>query len=321
MKRPIVCLALILICLRVLANAQTLNTQAVVDQFYPQRYVDEAARLGEQLDRVNCYAVYQSLASGEPQLIIAAYPDFGFGAVRVLARQAPGSYTVAFEPSGLDLGGTACGIELVDVDGDGISEIHIAFGSFSANSADWVFKWDGSKLIPIGPMVERRGVLYPLSINGGFMDFYHDGTLQLVSGGDFISVYRLVNGKFVLDSPVEMVENYVRQKGEPRTEYSYFTLAQGSTGPYTLMVINGDKDGSGRVSSATISVNGTQVVAPYQFNQQVESINVPLTALTPQQYPVCADVACVMVAVQLDGKPGSHIQVLVKDQTPQFLNQ
>jgi len=77
------------------------------------------------------------------------------------------------------------------------------------------------------------------------------------------------------------------------------------------MIVNGDKDGSGRVSSAFIAVNGTTMVYPSQFNQQVESFSVPLRGLQPEN----------TITVQLDGKPGAHIQVVLKDQTPDFFNQ
>jgi hypothetical protein len=82
-----------------------------------------------------------------------------------------------------------------------------------------------------------------------------------------------------------------------------------ATGPYTLLVINGDRGGARRVSSARITLNGTDVVLPNQFNQQVETITVPIAALNATQN---------VITLQI-GRPGGRMQLLVKDQPPGFV--
>lgn len=316
MKRIIGCFALMLVASVATAFAQAGNAGAIVSQFYPQSYVNNAAALGEQIKQVSCYAVYQTAANGTAQTIVAGYSDGANGTVQVLTQQGPGNYAIAFEPSGLDLGGDNCDAELIDVDGDGVNEIHISFAA-QADGSDWVFKWNGTTLTSIGPVIARRGRLGSAAFNSAFLDLYHDGTLQMLSGGDPDNgipnvVYRLVNGVFVQDSPVLCcVDDFVRNTGAPQTQSAAFNLVQGSTGPYTLMVINGDRGGANRVSSGRITLNGTDLVLPNQFNQQVETISAPIPLLNTGQN---------VFSVQLDGPPGSHLRVLVKDQTPGFVS-
>jgi hypothetical protein len=116
---------------------------------------------------------------------------------------------------------------------------------------------------------------------------------------------------FVQDSPALCcVDDFVRNTQAPQTQSATFPLVQGSTGPYTLMVTNGDRGGSNRVGNARITLNETDLVLPNQLNQQVETISAPIPSLNTAQN---------VIAVQLDGKPGGHLSVLVKDQTPGFV--
>jgi hypothetical protein len=67
-----------------------------------------------------------------------------------------------------------------------------------------------------------------------------------------------------------------------------------------LIVTNGERDGSARVSSATIVLNGQPVVGPSTFNQKVGVIRLPIA--------LAADNT---LTVTLDGKPGGTITVLL----------
>ncbi|WP_157376683.1 RHS repeat-associated core domain-containing protein [Anaeromyxobacter sp. K] len=54
-------------------------------------------------------------------------------------------------------------------------------------------------------------------------------------------------------------------------------LPDGAIGPFRLLVRNGDETGSARASSALVRVNGTDVLAPRTFDQQVQAATARLT--------------------------------------------
>src|SRR5262245_14801702 len=75
-------------------------------------------------------------------------------------------------------------------------------------------------------------------------------------------------------------KKYVRTAG-PTNEYvDTVVVPPGATSPFTMHVQNGEADGSNRVSSAWIYVNGSQVAAPADFNQNVFTFDRSVT-LTP----------------------------------------
>lgn len=64
-------------------------------------------------------------------------------------------------------------------------------------------------------------------------------------------------------------QQYTRTAGPPNQFTETIALPPTLVAPFRLHVQNGDPDGSNRVSSATLTLNGTQVAGPSDFNQQV----------------------------------------------------
>ena len=54
-------------------------------------------------------------------------------------------------------------------------------------------------------------------------------------------------------------KQYTRNAGPPNQFTDQFTLPAGTTTPYTLHIINGNANGTNRISSATVKLNGTQI--------------------------------------------------------------
>src|SRR3954471_5744585 len=77
-------------------------------------------------------------------------------------------------------------------------------------------------------------------------------------------------------------KQYVRTTGAPNQYTDTFAVPAWVVSPYKLHIQNGDPSGSNRISSATITVNGTQVAGPSDFNQNVAALDrtVTLTAQT-----------------------------------------
>jgi hypothetical protein len=312
-----------------LASAQSkqsipaMSAQQIVDQFFPGSI---AAGSGshpapwELKNRFEAFVVIEKLPDGSPKTIVAAYTNGGDGAVRVIQIQSDESYKVVFEPTGLDLGGTSVAVRLWDVDQTGIPAVEVSFGTFRAQTADWIFRWDGTKLINLTPTEDAGyGLKDTVLVLTKFADLNHDGTLEVISELDYPpqekagelpvaaeEIYRLTPSGYVFDRPVLYVSSFFRHPGAPRKETEQFSLLKKSVGPYLLKVVNGDKDGSNRVTSAHIVLNGIEVAGPNLFNQQVEFLSVPVNPQAQNK-----------VEVTLEGKPGSKIIVTVEDQGAQ----
>jgi RHS repeat-associated protein len=66
---------------------------------------------------------------------------------------------------------------------------------------------------------------------------------------------------------------YTRTAGPPNQFTDTFTLPSGTTPPYTLHVVNGNANGTNRISSATVTLNGAQILGPSDFGQNVAVID------------------------------------------------
>jgi hypothetical protein len=88
-------------------------------------------------------------------------------------------------------------------------------------------------------------------------------------------------------------KTYVRDTGSPVTVTDSFSVLNPST-TYTLQVANNG------ISSAVISINGVQVVGPSDFNEDVSSIQRPISLQVSNQ-----------ISVELRSKPGASITVQV----------
>ena len=101
---------------------------------------------------------------------------------------------------------------------------------------------------------------------------------------------------------VEVVfsKTYVRNPGPPVTVIDSFAVCD-PAGEFTLVVDNGP-GGARRVSSATVSLNGVEILHPSDFNQQVGHIERPLSNVAADN----------QMAVRLAGAPGGTILLSVR---------
>jgi hypothetical protein len=92
---------------------------------------------------------------------------------------------------------------------------------------------------------------------------------------------------------------YTRAAGRPETFTETFQYS--GTSPCQLVVVNGNADGTQRISSASISLNGQKIVGPSDFNQQIGGI-VKTVVLADQN----------QLSTTLRSKPGSFLTVSVE---------
>ena len=95
-------------------------------------------------------------------------------------------------------------------------------------------------------------------------------------------------------------EQFTRTTGKPGRFERKIVLPEGVGAPFTLKVVNGDDAGKQRVSSASLWIDGVEVVKESEFNPQVGLIEKPVTL--QKENPL---------AVELRSNPGSFFRVEV----------
>src|SRR5437899_3210085 len=100
--------------------------------------------------------------------------------------------------------------------------------------------------------------------------------------------------------PIFGPKQYTRTKGPPDNFTDTFQNCEAAA-QYKTVVLNGNPDGTGRVSSASISLNGTQVFGPSDFNQQVARLEKAVGMAHDNQ-----------VVVTLESAPGSFLTIDVE---------
>jgi hypothetical protein len=94
-------------------------------------------------------------------------------------------------------------------------------------------------------------------------------------------------------------KQYTRASGPPQTITETFARCAG--GSCRLVIVNGDLNGAKRVSSASVFLNGKQILGPSDFNQRVERIVKPVSLEDSDQ-----------ITVVLNSGPGSYLTVSVE---------
>jgi len=293
---------------RVLALT-TQQIEQIVEQFYPQVLSDEAQANFQHVDpapfRARAFALADLDGIGTANYIVAAYTNGISGAIRVLRLQGS-TATLVFEPSRLLLVGIYPAVELVDIEKDGRPEVAVHFSGGRGTLTDWVFKWTGTELRLIGPFtVDEHGNVSTDLFESSFFDVDGDGILEIVQsppGGptETTEVYKFDGQKFTLTTSQVYFETFYRRTAAPVTETRTFQVQNPGAG-FVLTIINGKPDGSNRVSSAVIKLNGVEVAGPKDFSQQVGKIVRQVTVAAQN-----------VLEVELRGSSGGQILVTVE---------
>ncbi len=300
------------LCGPVSARAQVApSANAIVEEFYPQRLVDLARRAGEDVARRQCHAVFDTLPSGAPRTIIAAYTNTSSAAIRVLRANASGTFDVVAEPQGFDFFGSQCEIKLVDLDNDGRNDVVITFGMM-VNDISWVFKWDGQQLVNLTPVRPNGdGTLATTLHNAQVVDVDNDGIKEIYVVGQYPppadgpakpdALYQLSGDRYVRSESLVGFWAFERSTGAPETVRMQAPLPTGALGPYTLHLVNGEPGGKLRVTSAQVWLNDQVVLGPSDFSNKVDFINRAVTLNADNE-----------LTVRLAGAPGSRMLIILK---------
>jgi len=109
----------------------------------------------------------------------------------------------------------------------------------------------------------------------------------------------LGGGIMQAQGPIFGPKRYTRLAGPPQTFTETFRRC--GADPCKLVVENGNPDGSNRVSSASISLNGVQILNPNDFNQSVDRIVKPVALVDNDR-----------LAIMLASDPGSFLTISVE---------
>ena len=90
----------------------------------------------------------------------------------------------------------------------------------------------------------------------------------------------------------------IRENGVPQTDSIPFSISD-VTGQFFLRITNGTADGTHRVASAVIKLNGQEVLRPSELNQQVAEINRQINLKSGEN----------TLDVRLRSIPGSHVTI------------
>ncbi|MGH7229917.1 MAG: hypothetical protein ACREJU_00980, partial [Nitrospiraceae bacterium] len=93
---------------------------------------------------------------------------------------------------------------------------------------------------------------------------------------------------------------YLRTAGPPNQYTDTFTVTHPVGAPFQLHIVNGNPDGTNRVSSGRVTLNGIEIVGPSDFGQTVPVIDRPVTL-----------VASNTVEIRLTSAPGSFITLSI----------
>jgi hypothetical protein len=285
----------------------TQELEQIAEQFFPQRLIDDSEarsqRGGPAPFRARAFKLADLDGTGTANYVVAAYTNGFLGAIRVLRLQDTTAIIVA-EPNLRMLGGIFPAVELVDVENDGRPEVVIHFSSARASLFDWVFKWTGTELSLIGPAsVDEHGDVFTALTDSDFFDVDGDGTLEIIKRSaetQTIKVYRFDGQKFNLSKTLKLFDTFYRHTAAPVTETSEFQVQNPGAG-FVLTVINGDRDGSKKVSSGTIKLNGVVVLTPNDLNQQVRKVVRQVTVLAEN-----------VLEVELAGQPTGQVLTTVE---------
>src|SRR6185369_13603964 len=97
-----------------------------------------------------------------------------------------------------------------------------------------------------------------------------------------------------------------RTSGLPNQYVEQFSLPPGTTSPYTIHIQNGSLDGTNRVSSATVKLNGVDVLLTQnELNQNVPSLDRTVTLNAQNQ-----------LNVSLTSDPGSYLIIYITGTVP-----
>jgi hypothetical protein len=310
-----------------------------VDAAFPQelRYVGAPpSGLGASVNAYNtCATVFNQNADGTPDLIAAAYSGHGVE-IAMLAYQSGAAQIIDTVKENWPLNtagihefffvGGQCDASITNLADPGQPEsqlartVEITFGG-----QDWFFLWDGKQLRNITALrpgsgdppdsnmyttyavdVDHRGVMQIVGNNGDLDKFPKDDGIASTGTELFFryngATYELAKTLLLLDECGPQPASWKQTVNGPwNGNIDEIDMHQTPAPSYQLTIVNGDRDGSNRVTSAKVEINGVATVEPTEVNQNVETLTRTIQLQKTNK-----------IKVTVDGPAKSHLYVMVE---------
>jgi hypothetical protein len=284
-----------------------------------------------------CVTAFSRKADGSPDLVAVIYNGDHTEVAMLAYEKGKARVLDAVTDRKYFLGGEFCEINIVNLADPANPSSPLAkavVASFSANyscTADYYFVWSGARLEMISPIIHEFGPERAAESDTDCsyaVDLDHRGAMQIVGsdGNDdrfpqddgiastgTSTLFRYNGATYEPAKNLIYVEEYepnLPKTADEKTEYKsdvgqwmgYIAMHHAPAPSYPLTIINGDRDGSNRVTSAEIKIDGVTVILPREVNQQVETLT-----RTVQLHKEN------MLKVTVDGPPNSHMYVTIDD--------
>lgn len=241
-------------------------------------------------------------------LVVAIYSNGARGVLRVFNK----SGQLVSQSSMRGMRGFHGSVQLLDLNADGTPEIIVSMTSGHApdNPDTWIFRWSAGLLQLISPTCSVGSLALSCLNQVSFVDMQGFGRLSILAWPVFHidpatgaakasgpwTLYVETNGTFQpAPSTFGFVREFSRGTGASFTSQRDFSATAGAT---TLRLVTGT--GAESITSGHITLNGKEIIGPSDFKRRQHLYELPVTLLTNNT-----------LKVQLDGKPGSKITVLI----------
>jgi len=282
-----------------------------------------------------CAAVFSRKADGTADLVAAAYS--GDGAEVAMLSHTPGRTRIisAITNQQFALGDGECGLKIVSLADPKHPDSPLAKTiSVTFNDAPlWFFIWDGKKLQNITKLESEMGYWKGKAVpdsafrNADVVDVDHRGAMQIDGrNGDWDkfaqddgiastgtdTLFRYDGTTYAPAKTLVYLEQY-----EPNLPRSHDDLAAYKTDAapwtqeitmhttpapsYQLKIVNGDRNGSNRATSAKVEINGVTIVSPAELNLGVETLTRTIQLRKENE-----------IKVTVDGPEKSYLYVVVE---------
>ena len=275
----------------------------------------------------SCSAVYNRAGDGAPKLIAAAYTNGVSGRVVMLSySKGPAGKGVAnalAEITDRDLYflGERCEVSIVDLADPASSSSPLKNTiKVSFEGADWFFLWNGTQLVSIGAVqqefgadqppytalsqtqivdVERSGARQIVSVNGDSDQLPRDDGIAATATR---TLFRFNGTRYAATRTFHFWASFDAQPGAPST-WKQSIVLRSPAASYKLIVVNGSRKGTDRVSSARVVLNGQDVIAGSEVNLATDTLSKTVTLAAQNT-----------IQMTVSGKAGSTVYVMVEPQ-------
>jgi len=267
----------------------------LVNLLFPQEVLDDfqSDQPGDTPTRKTAFVAADLNGTGTAEFLVVVYAVDNIrtmALVRVLHTGNGSAFTVGPDCDGCLLVGNLPAISRIDVDGSGRPEFLVeTVSSQYSHPTQQVFRWNGTALELVGPSeVSSDGTRYTVVGDGEFVDLDGDGMLEVINPPDVsdairaagedahaYTVYKLAGGVYARS---DLIFDFFQDYRLTMNNFPGDDFAAADPGQAHIMTLaNGDGRARTAVTGAEIRLNGVLIAGPDRINQQMRTLQIPVT--------------------------------------------